>query len=197
MHKQCDKLAALAMLVWFLEARVLDLQQEVDTNRARIHQQSSTITTAVKLMEQVCFCQYMWGEGLVKSLFLLPSNSEGEDRDKQLSGSRGRVTGMWRHGLGPLPFQLFMLRSTTPTIISHSTTLPIPRDNLMTIFDLHNDPQSRRWGTSYVRRWGTCSSSLTSNAPRSTGWGTSPGHGMLSVYPLTYNKLYWQTIYSS
>ena len=37
----------------------------------------------------------------------------------------------------------------------------IPRDNLTTIFDSHNDPQSRRWGTSYVRRWGTRSSSLT------------------------------------
>ena len=83
-----------------------------------------------------------------------------------------------------------MLCSTTPTIASRSTTLPIPRDNLTTIFDSHNDPQSRRWGTSYVRRWGTRPSSLTSHAPRSTGWGTSPGQGTLSVYPSDYYRLY-------
>ena len=81
-------------------------------------------------------------------------------------------------------------RSTTPTIASRSTTLAIPRDNLATIFDSHNNPQSRRWGTSYVRRWGTRPSSLTSNAPWSTGWGTSPGQGTLSVYPSDYYRLY-------
>ena len=83
-----------------------------------------------------------------------------------------------------------MLRITTPTIASHSTTLTIPRNNLATIFDSHNDPQSRRWGTSYVRRWGTRSLSLTSNAPRSTGWGTSPGQGTPSVFPSDYYRLY-------
>ena len=83
-----------------------------------------------------------------------------------------------------------MLRSTTPTITSHSTTLATPRDNLATIFDSHNNPQSRRWGMSYVRRWGTRPSSLTSNTPQSTGWGTSPGQGTLSVYPSDYSRLH-------
>ena len=66
-----------------------------------------------------------------------------------------------------------MLCSTMPTIASHSTTLATPRNNLTTIFDSHNDPQSRRWGTSYVRRW-----------------GTSPGQGMLLVYPSDYSWLH-------
>ena len=78
------------MLIQSLEARVLDLQQEVDFNRARIYQQSLTITTAVELMEQVRFCQYMQGEGSVKSPFLLPSDNEEEDRDEQPLGSGGR-----------------------------------------------------------------------------------------------------------
>ena len=74
--------------------------------------------------------------------------------------------------------------------LSLDNSLATPRDNLTTIFNSHNDPQSRRWGTSYVRRWGTHPSSLTSNALRSTGWGTSPGQGTLSVYPLDYSRLH-------